>query len=246
MKDKLREVIQSNVFVHGLGSAGHACTVGAINLAVTGKVREDCPDCMCPVLHAFVIPLQDAMPEDLLNSQRWRDIAYRLAGSKADEATEVARMHMLTGWMWGTALPQLKPIADKNGFGPQWQRMLKERSEDAARKAALAAWALAAAARAAAAYAADVARKVVEVVEVVEVAEVAAVAAAVAAAARAAEAWEAEAWEAARAAAAAQVGAGVALAARKADSDSEAAYWQTTGPFGLMERLLNVREGGES
>lgn len=153
MKDKLSEVIQSNVFVHGLGCAGYACTVGVINLAIKGKVTDDRPDSMCPVLHAFVIPLQDAMPHDLLNSQRWRYITYRLARSKADEAVEKARMDLITGWLWGTALPQLKPIAEKNGFWPQWQHMLEERTADAARRAAAAAaarWAATLAASAAA------------------------------------------------------------------------------------------------
>jgi hypothetical protein len=45
--------------------------------------------------------------------------------------------------MWESVLPTLQPLADKHGFGREWQTMTKKRTEAAARAAAeaAAAWA---------------------------------------------------------------------------------------------------------
>jgi len=60
-------------------------------------------------------------------------------------------------WMWGTVLPSLQPVADKNGFGKQWREMCESRTADAADAARCAAWDAADAARCAARCAADAA-----------------------------------------------------------------------------------------
>jgi hypothetical protein len=41
--------------------------------------------------------------------------------------------------MWGTVLPSLQPVADKNGFGEEWRVMCETRTEAAANAAANAA-----------------------------------------------------------------------------------------------------------
>lgn len=48
-----------------------------------------------------------------------------------EDLTEV-----LLDWMWETVLPTLQPIADKGGFGTEWQKMCSERTEATASVAA--------------------------------------------------------------------------------------------------------------
>jgi hypothetical protein len=145
----------------GLGDEESACSIAAINLALSGKLTDDIPDCMSEVIGKWIIRIQDAMPADMRNSERWKQLLPLAAGT--GRAKEKKRLQIILDWMWGTVLPTLQPHADANGFGAEWQTMTTERTKaaaaDAARAAARVARAEAAAARAAAtAAAADAAR----------------------------------------------------------------------------------------
>jgi hypothetical protein len=192
----------------GLGDEEAACSIAAINLALSGKLTDDIPPCMSEVLGKWIISVQDAMPDTMRNSERWKQLLPLAAGT--GRAKEKERLQIILDWMWGTVLPTLQPLADKHGFGREWQTMTAERTEaaaeaaaDAATYAAAEAWAAHAAAEAARAAAAEAAR-----------ADAAAYAAADAAAAREA------AWAAAYAA--------------RAD------VWQTFDPCGLLEKLIKA------
>lgn len=136
----------------GLGTEEHACSIAAINLALSGKLTDTIPDCMSPVIGRWIIGVQDAMPDEMRNSEAWRKLLPLAAGTGRDK--EVERVSIILDWMWSTVLPTLTPIAEKYGFVSEWAHMLTERTSEAARAAraaaAEAAWAAAArAARAA-------------------------------------------------------------------------------------------------
>jgi hypothetical protein len=118
----------------GVGNKESACTVAAINIAMTGEVKDTPIDCMSLVLHLAVIPLQDVMPADLRNSQRYKDLIPHMPGTGRDREQE--RAGVILEWMWETALPQLQPLADDKGFGAEWRKMLDERTPAAADAAA--------------------------------------------------------------------------------------------------------------
>ena len=143
---KLEAYLASHTIPKGMGSKKSACTVAAINLAMSGELTDDVPDCMSEVLGKAAIRLQDAMPDEMRNSPRYKALIPDMPGTGRGQEKE--RLEILLDWMWGTVLPQLQPIADKQGFGDQWRRMCKERAPDAAATAASAA---------SAAYAADAA-----------------------------------------------------------------------------------------
>lgn len=135
----------------GLGTKESPCTLAAINLALTGKLTGTIPKCMSPVIGQWIIKIQDAMPANIRNSQRWRDQIPHAAGTGRDHEQE--RVNIILEWMWATVLPQIRPIADRHGFGDAWSHMCSERTAHAAKAAAGRAWASAWAAAWAAAWA---------------------------------------------------------------------------------------------
>ncbi|MDE2099409.1 MAG: hypothetical protein KGL39_19310 [Patescibacteria group bacterium] len=130
----------------------------AINLALTGRLEDDIPDCMSNVIGKWIIPMQDSISSEMRNSARWKSLLVRAAGTGRQH--ELERLAIVMDWMWGTVLPQLQPMADEHGFGDAWRRMTAGRTEaDAARAAwaarvADAAWVTASRSDAAAAWAA--------------------------------------------------------------------------------------------
>ena len=156
----IAEKLATMTLPSGLGNEEAACSIAAINLALSGKLTDDIPDCMSEVIGNWVIKVQDAMPDDMRNSARWKSLLPLAAGT--GRAKEKKRLAMILDWMWESVLPTLQPLADKHGFGREWQTMTKKRTEAAARaaawaaaaaeaRAAWAAWAAAAAAEARAA-----------------------------------------------------------------------------------------------
>jgi len=118
----------------GLGDEEAACSIAAINLALTGQLTDDIPLCMSEAIGRWIIVVQDAMPDDMRNSRRWKSLLPLAAGTGRDHERE--RLTLILDWMWGTVLPTLQPLADKHGFGAQWQHMTTERTVAAAVAAA--------------------------------------------------------------------------------------------------------------
>jgi hypothetical protein len=136
----------------GLGNQHSACSIAAINLALSGRLTGSIPDCMSEVIGRWIIVAQDAMPDAVRNSARWKSLLPLAAGT--GRVNERERLDIILDWMWGTVLPSLQPTADQQGFGKQWQKMTTERTVEAADAAARAAaagtagWGAGAAARA--------------------------------------------------------------------------------------------------
>lgn len=131
----------------GLGNEHNACSIAAINLALSGRLTDDIPDCMSAVIGKWIIGVQDFMPAEMRNSERWKSLLPLAAGTGREHEQE--RLALILDWMWGTVLPTLQPLADKNGFGSDWRRMATKRTTYAANAAVAAAKAAEAAAKAA-------------------------------------------------------------------------------------------------
>jgi len=149
-RQKLEHYLATHDLPKGVGTEESACSLAAINLAMTGVLTDAIPDCMSPVLGMAIIRLQDAMPDEMRNSERYKQWLPNAAGTGRDLEDE--RLAVLMDWMWGTVLPKLQPLADEKGFGSEWSEMCEKRTPAAADAAADAAHAsaLAAAADAAA------------------------------------------------------------------------------------------------
>ena len=136
-RDALADYLATHPIAKGIGTEESACSLAAINLALTGKLTDDIPDCMSLVLGRATIILQDAMPDDMRNSEHYRAWLVTAPGTGRDREKE--RLGVILDWMWGTVLPQVQPVADQGGFGVEWARMCEERSCNAAGAAACAA-----------------------------------------------------------------------------------------------------------
>jgi hypothetical protein len=214
-KAKLEEYLATHILPSGLGTKKSACSIAAINLAVSGTLADDIPDCMSEVLGKATIRLQDAMPSEMRNSLRYKTLLPDMAGTGREH--EQKRLAIIMNWMWDVVLPRLQPIADKNAFGSEWKNMCQLKTAASARAAYAAANAAdaAGAARAlAAAFAADAAG-------------------AARAAARAAD-------YAALAAAAGAADAADADAADYAAAGGD--FWFTVDPVGVLERMTYLNE----
>jgi hypothetical protein len=122
--------VESMELAVGVGNEVSACSIAAINLALTGKLTDDIPDCMSPVIGQWIIGVQDRMPTELRNSAGWKSLLPLAAGT--GRAHEKERLALIMDWMWGTVLPAMQEVADRGGYGPEWSRMTTERSHDAA------------------------------------------------------------------------------------------------------------------
>ena len=130
---KLEAYLAAHELPSGLGSEESACTLAAINLAMGGELKDNIRDCMSIVLGKAAIRLQDAMPDEMRNSARYKALIPNMPGTGRDREAE--RLAVLMDWMWETVLPQIQPIADKQGFGVKWRTMCETKTEAAARAA---------------------------------------------------------------------------------------------------------------
>ena len=134
---RLRDYLASHELVAGIGTEESACSVAAINLALTEKVTDTIPMCMSKVIGQWMIVVQDAMPSEMRNSSGWKCLLPMAAGTGRDREEE--RLALVMDWMWGTVLPDLQSVADRGGFGAEWRTMCVEKSPKAAGDAARAA-----------------------------------------------------------------------------------------------------------
>jgi len=150
IRQKLEHYLATHDLPQGVGTEESACSIAAVNLALSGRLTDKIPDCMSDVIGQATIVLQDAMPAEMRNSARYKSWLPTAVGTGREQEQE--RLAVLMGWMWDTVLPQLQQLADKQGFGEEWQKMCDEKTARAAARAAdaAAAYAHAAAARAAA------------------------------------------------------------------------------------------------
>jgi hypothetical protein len=116
----------------GLGTWDEPCSIAAINLALTGELTDMVPDCMSLVIGDWIKVVQDAMPAEMRDSTEWRGLLPAAAGTGRDHERERARLDVLLDNMWSVVLPLAQPIADKRGFGSEWQEMCDERTSKAA------------------------------------------------------------------------------------------------------------------
>ena len=138
---RLRDYLASHKLADGIGTEESACSVAAINLALTAELTDTIPMCMSKVLGQWMIVVQDAMPSEMRNSSGWKRLLPMAAGTGREREEE--RLALVMDWMWGTVLADLQGVADQGGFGAEWRTMCAEKSPEAAFAARDAAWAAA-------------------------------------------------------------------------------------------------------
>ena len=135
--EKLRSFLAepSRTLSAGLGTTTSPCSIAAINLALTGALKGDVPECMSTVIGEWILGVQDIMPSEIRNSAEWRSLLPAAAGRRRDSKTDSKRAAVLHKWMWETVLPDVAGIADRNGSGNEWRAMLVEKTPASAHRA---------------------------------------------------------------------------------------------------------------
>lgn len=109
----------------GIGTAEAACSIAAINLALTGTLTDDIPECMSEVIGRWVIITQDRMSDEARNSAAWKALLPLAAGTGREREQE--RLAIALDAMW-EALAWVQPTADRHGFGGAWTTMTLKRT----------------------------------------------------------------------------------------------------------------------
>lgn len=115
----------------GLGNGEtDACSIAQINLALTGTLTDDIPDCMSEVIGSWIIVVQDSMSNEIRCSAEWRNLLPLASGTGRE--LEQERLDILLDWMWETGLVLVEPIAEQHGYGGEWRQMIDSRTEASA------------------------------------------------------------------------------------------------------------------
>ena len=84
-----------------------------------------------------MLVLQDAMPHEMRNSDRYKRLILDMPGTGRGQEEE--RLEVATDWARDRVLPLLLPVAESHGFGDEWRAMLSEKTPDDASRASRAA-----------------------------------------------------------------------------------------------------------
>jgi hypothetical protein len=228
-QNKISAFLEGKHIPSGLGTEHEACSIAAINLALTGELTDTIPACMSPVIGKWIIKVQDAIPDVMRNSKEWRELLPLAAGTGREH--EKARLALIMGWMWSDVLPALQSTADAGGYGTEWKAMCTLKTVYAAAKAYDKAYAAAAyyASNAAAAYAANAASNAAAAADYADAANADADADAVYANA------------ASNAASNAANAAANAVYAVYANANAAEISWQVLDPIKLLDKLIHLK-----
>jgi hypothetical protein len=125
-KRKIVSYLENHHIPAGLGTEEEACSIAAINLALSGKLTDEIPECMSAVIGHWIVVLQDAMPDEMRNSKEWKELLPFAAGTGREKEAE--RLAILRDHLWETVLPALQSMADAKKVGTEWQEMCKHRA----------------------------------------------------------------------------------------------------------------------
>ena len=118
---RLRTFLATHELSIGGGPEEPACSLVAINLALTGRPSRAIPDCMSAAIGYWIICIQTEMPGEIRNGRAWKDLLPRAAATGRDR--EPQRLIVLLDCVWNTVFPLLQGLADRKGFGDEWRRM---------------------------------------------------------------------------------------------------------------------------
>lgn len=105
----------------GVGTEQSPCSIAAINLALSGRLTDDVPECASPARCAVVIQMQDRIPAAIRDSAEWRAALPLLAGTRG--MSEDLRP-ILIPWMWERLADPAVIAAVPERALPAWRAML--------------------------------------------------------------------------------------------------------------------------
>ena len=129
---RLQTYLNNKNLCAGLYGPDTTCSIGAINLALTGTIDDRIPDCMSSIIGNWILIIQDKMPDYIRNSKGWKKGLIKVINTGKRPADEIRRMDLLLNNLLTKVLPTVQPIADQGGYGPEWLQMCDKRTPWAA------------------------------------------------------------------------------------------------------------------
>lgn len=130
-RNKVASFLSTVNLSQGIGFAEMPCSIAAINIALTGKIGDTRPSCMSPVIHRFIIEVQDSAGDEMRNSKEWKALLPWAAGSLDEDEIELERLCLVRDWLWDTVFPNkiMLNTSALAGLRYDWEAMLKGRSQ---------------------------------------------------------------------------------------------------------------------
>lgn len=108
-----------------------ACSIAAINLALTGQMTDNIPACMDSWLGNWIINVQDQLDDKTRNSVAWRRLLPYAAGTAGSKTSTIKRQKVYNEYVWTVVLPLLVTPRIKNTQSAEllalWEKLLKQR-----------------------------------------------------------------------------------------------------------------------
>lgn len=121
---KIANYLVTNTLPRGVGEPDNACSIAAINLALTGELTDDIPACMDPTIGRWIIGVQDAMPDKMRNSREWKYLLPLAAGTSNHSAI-TKRVDIIQKWRADVVLPVLKKKLIEMGMSEEIYEKLR-------------------------------------------------------------------------------------------------------------------------
>ena len=118
------------VITKGMGTRGATCSMGAIRVAWDNTLSFRAPPCMSDVVAAWIFCIQDQCPEDIRNSDEWKE-ALQLAPYAGPDRDKEYR-GIIMDWVFDTVLPPVMVAMNRDYKEAAWAHMLEERTAEAA------------------------------------------------------------------------------------------------------------------
>ena len=132
----LRKYLESNTLSDGLGDRQSACSIAAINIALTGELTDEIPQCMSRVIGEWILSVQDHMRADDRNSRTWKNLLPEAAASGRGRENQI--LALLINATIERTRPALAPVAARAGVMDAWRQLRTGRgAADAALRAAV-------------------------------------------------------------------------------------------------------------
>ena len=137
--ERLREYLTRDGYSipTGLGTENAASSIAAINLALTGELVEEIPDCMSEVVGRWIFHIQNGMPESMRDSREWRELLPLAAATGRDREEE--RLDIVDDWFCTTVVPLAEAMDDTVGLVPDGEELCVDCCREAALSAVFAA-----------------------------------------------------------------------------------------------------------
>lgn len=107
----------------------NVCSMAAINIALTGRIADEIPECMSRVLGRWIIVTQDLYGDDMRNSQLWKELL-PIAVTKGREL-EAAQLVKLISLTFNEARVVARRPERMEGIEDEWADMIRLKTESA-------------------------------------------------------------------------------------------------------------------